>query len=121
MPGGSWTPKLGLDLEGGTQIVLEPVLQNGGKVTPQLLQQSVDIIQARVDGSGVGEAEIATEGGRNVVVSVPGKIDQRPRDLIKQSPQLRFRRVLVAAPAAAQPAAPTSGSTATPSGSATPS
>jgi preprotein translocase subunit SecD len=117
--GGSWTPKLGLDLEGGTQIVLEPVLQSGGDVTPQLLSQSVDIIRQRVDGSGVGEAEITTEGGRNVVVSVPGRIDQRQRDLIKQSSQLQFRPVLVAAPAAGQPApSPTSGSTATPSGSA---
>ena len=114
--GGSWTPKLGLDLEGGTQIVLEPVLQSGGDVTPQLLSQSVDIIRQRVDGSGVGEAEITTEGGRNVVVSVPGRIDQRQRDLIKQSSQLQFRPVLVAAPAGAQPApSPTSGSTATPS------
>jgi len=114
--GGSWAPRLGLDLEGGTQIVLEPVLQNGGNVTPQLLQQSVDIIQQRINGTGVGESEITTEGGRNVVVSVPGKIDQRQRDLIKQSSQLQFRPVLVAAPGGAQPPA-----TPTPSGSATPS
>jgi len=114
--GGSWTPRLGLDLEGGTQIVLEPVLQNGGKVTPKLLQQSVDIIQQRINGTGVGESEITTEGGKNVVVSVPGKIDQRQRDLIKQSSQLQFRPVLVAAPGGAQPPA-----TPAPSGSATPS
>jgi preprotein translocase subunit SecD len=131
--GGSWAPKLGLDLEGGTQIVLEPVLQSGGQVTAQLLQQSRDIIEARVNGSGVAEAEIATEGGRNVVVSVPGKMTQRQRDLIKQSSQLQFRPVLVAAAAGApQPAptatpsgSPTSGATATPTAtpkaSATPS
>ena len=116
--GAQWTPRLGLDLEGGTQIILKPVAQGGGKVTPQTLQQSVDIIRARVDGSGVGEAEITTEGGQNIVVAVPGKIDDRQRNLIKQSSQLRFRAVLVAAPAQTAPA-PTSTSTSTPSGTAT--
>ena len=42
-----WTPQLGLDLEGGTQIVLTPVLQGGEKVTTQTLAQAVDIIRAR--------------------------------------------------------------------------
>lgn len=112
--GAQWTPRLGLDLEGGTQIILEPVVQGGGKVTAETLQQSVDIIRARVDGSGVGEAEITTEGGRNIVVAVPGKIDDRQRQLIKQSSQLRFRAVLAAAPAQTAPA-PTATSTGSPS------
>ncbi|MGN6612899.1 MAG: protein translocase subunit SecD [Angustibacter sp.] len=118
--GAKWTPRLGLDLEGGTQIILKPVAQNGGKVTPETLQQSVDIIRARVDGSGVGEAEITTEGGRNIVVAVPGKINDRQRNLIKQSSQLRFRAVLAAAPAQTVPM-PTSTSTGTATGTATPS
>lgn len=124
--GGKWTPRLGLDLEGGTQIVLEPVVQGGGRVTAETLQQSVDIIRARIDGSGVGEAEITTEGGRNVVVAVPGKLDDRQRNLIKQSSQLRFRAVLAAAPAAPLPPSPTgtpapTGTTSpTPSGTARP-
>ena len=105
-----WTPQLGLDLEGGTQIVLTPVLQGGEKVTAQTLAQAVDIIRARIDGSGVGEAEVTTEGGQNVVVAVPGTMTQRQRDLIKQSSQLRFRAVLAeaaATPAAVPPTAPT--------------
>ncbi len=94
--GKKWTPELGLDLAGGTQIVLKPVVVGGaGKVSPQQLAQSVDIIRARIDGSGVGEAEITTEGGENVVVAVPGTLDQKQSDLIKQSSQLRFRAVLV--------------------------
>jgi preprotein translocase subunit SecD len=115
--GAKWTPRLGLDLEGGTQIILKPVAQ-GGKVTAETLQQSVDIIRARVDGSGVGEAEITTEGGRNIVVAVPGKINDRQRELIKQSSQLRFRAVLAAAPAQTAPV-PTATSTGTPTGTAT--
>ncbi len=117
---GSWAPRLGLDLEGGTQIVLEPVVQGGGNVTAQTLQQSVDIIRARIDGSGVAEAEITTEGGRNIVVAVPGKISDQQRDLITRSSQLRFRPVLVAAAAqvAPQPTA-TSTDAATPTPTAT--
>jgi preprotein translocase subunit SecD len=117
-----WTPQLGLDLEGGTQIVLTPVLQGGEKVTAQTLAQAVDIIRARIDGSGVGEAEVTTEGGRNVVVSVPGTMTQRQRQLIKQSSQLRFRAVLAeaaATPAAVPPTAPTGAATPTSSPTAT--
>ena len=40
----------------------------------------------RVDGSGVAEAEVTTQGGRNIVVSVPGKPDQRKRRLDRASP-----------------------------------
>ena len=99
------TPELGLDLEGGTQIVLHPVVVGGqgGSISAEQLNQSVDIIRARIDGSGVGEAEVTTEGGENVVVAVPGKIDQRQRTLIKQSSQLRFRAVLVTGPGAPTP------------------
>jgi preprotein translocase subunit SecD len=110
-----WTPQLGLDLEGGTQIVLTPVLEGGQKVTSQTLVQAVDIIRARIDGSGVGEAEVTTEGGQNVVVAVPGTMTERQRNLIKQSSQLRFRPVLKEA-AASPSAVPSS----TPTGAATP-
>lgn len=104
-PGKKWTPELGLDLEGGTQIVLEPAVIGGtGSVNPEQLQQSVDIIRARIDGSGVGEAEVTTEGGKNIVVAVPGKIDQRQRNLIKQASQLRFRAVLIVGDGAPAPA-----------------
>ncbi|MGL5851931.1 MAG: protein translocase subunit SecD, partial [Phycicoccus sp.] len=39
-----WTPKLGLDLEGGTQIVLEPRVSGGGPVSAEQLSQARDII-----------------------------------------------------------------------------
>ncbi len=115
--GKHWTPQLGLDLEGGTQIVLTPVLEGGQKVTSQTLAQAVDIIRARIDGSGVGEAEVTTEGGQNVVVAVPGTMTEQQRNLIKQSSQLRFRPVLQEA--AATPAAPPTGTATAPTGTAT--
>ena len=59
---GSWTPKLALDLEGGTQIILAPKVETGADVSQEQLDQAVSIIRQRVDASGVAEAEINTEG-----------------------------------------------------------
>ncbi|MGL5828818.1 MAG: protein translocase subunit SecD [Angustibacter sp.] len=97
---GQWTPRRGLDLAGGTQIVLEPVLADGAKLPPGALAQSRDIIENRVNGSGVTEAEITTANDENVVVAIPGpQLSERQRKLITASSQLRFRAVLLAAPA----------------------
>jgi len=59
-----WTPKLGLDLKGGTQVILKPKPQAGeeGKITSQQITDAVKIIRQRVNGSGVSEAEVTTEG-----------------------------------------------------------
>ena len=69
--GGSWTPKLALDLQGGTQIILTPQITDGSTVTPEQLNQAVSIIRQRVDSAGVSEAEINTQGTNNIVVSIP--------------------------------------------------
>jgi preprotein translocase subunit SecD len=94
--GGSWTPKLGLDLEGGTQIILAPKLESGQTVTDEQLNQAVSIIRQRVDASGVSEAEISTQGGSNIVVAIPGKLDEETRNRIESSAKLELRPVLVA-------------------------
>jgi preprotein translocase subunit SecD len=95
--GGSWTPKLALDLEGGTQIILAPKLESGQSVTTEQLNQAVSIIRQRIDSSGVSEAEINTQGGQNIVVSIPGTPDDATLNRIKSSAKLEFRPVLVAA------------------------
>ncbi|MCU1545683.1 MAG: secD, partial [Homoserinimonas sp.] len=56
--GSSWAPKLALDLEGGTQIILAPQLESGQTVTSEQLDQAVSIIRQRIDASGVSESEI---------------------------------------------------------------
>lgn len=112
--GGSWVPKLALDLEGGTQIILAPKLESGKTVSSEQLDQAVSIIRQRIDASGVSEAEINTQGGSNVVVSIPGKADQSTIDRIESSAKLEFRAVILA-----QPAAP-SNTTATPTPTPTP-
>ncbi len=94
---GSWTPKLALDLEGGTQIILAPVLgDEEANPSGEQLAQAVSIIRERVNASGVSEAEITTQGGSNIVVSIPGRPDEETLNRIEQSAQLEFRPVLVA-------------------------
>ncbi|MBM7504924.1 protein translocase subunit SecD [Agromyces aurantiacus] len=93
--GGSWTPKLALDLEGGTQIILAPQLADNESVSQEQLDQAVSIIRQRVDASGVAEAEINTEGS-NVVVRIPGELDEQTRDRIESSAKLELRPVLLA-------------------------
>lgn len=92
---GSWAPKLALDLEGGTQIILEPKVETGASVSQEQLDQAVSIIRQRVDASGVSEAEINTEG-QNVVVRIPGELDDQTRARIQQSAKLELRAVLLA-------------------------
>ena len=112
---GSYAPKLGLDLEGGTQIVLEPVLVGTNSVSGEQLSQARDIIVQRVDANGVAGAEVTTRGGQNIVVSMPGVPDRQTEEAIRKSSQMRFRPVLAAAAGTNQPQP-----TATPTGTASP-
>ena len=93
---GAWAPKLALDLEGGTQIILAPKLESGQTVTAEQLNQAVTIIRQRIDSAGVSEAEINTQGGSNVVVSIPGTPDRSTLDRIESSAKLEFRAVIKA-------------------------
>ncbi|WP_226913367.1 protein translocase subunit SecD [Gephyromycinifex aptenodytis] len=114
--GAQWTVKLGLDLEGGTQMVLAPQVREGETVSAEQLAQAVDIMRARVDGQGVAEAEVATLGS-NVVVAVPGAMSKAQEDALRQSSQMRFRPVLAELPTEEAPAPTPSGSpSAAPSG-----
>lgn len=92
----SFTPKLALDLQGGTQVILSPLLLDGAAVTAEQLDQAVSIIRQRVDASGVSEAQVVTQGDRNIIVSIPGVPDENTLALIKASAKLEFRAVLVA-------------------------
>jgi len=93
---GSWAPKLALDLEGGTQIILAPKLESGQSVSPEQLNQAVSIIRQRIDSAGVSESEINTQGGKNIVVSIPGTPDDATINRIESSAKLEFRPVLLA-------------------------
>lgn len=88
------SPKLALDLQGGTQILLAPKLSDGKAVSSEQLNQAVEIIRQRVDASGVSEAEITTQGSQNISVSIPGKADDATLQRIEASAKLDFRPVL---------------------------
>ncbi len=86
---GTWTPKLGLDLQGGTRITL---IAEGDPSEDNLVEAS-QIIDQRVNGSGVSEAEVTTQGNRFVVVEIPGESQRDLVDTVKRQAQLRFRVV----------------------------
>jgi preprotein translocase subunit SecD len=64
------TPRLGLDLRGGSSVTFEPSNPRGGAPTGEQLDTTVDIIRNRVNSKGVAESEVNLEGG-NIVVSIP--------------------------------------------------
>ncbi|HKF87512.1 MAG TPA: protein translocase subunit SecD [Propionibacteriaceae bacterium] len=119
----NWTPKLGLDLRGGTTITLTAQNTSGtGSVDPNSLELARNIIQSRVDSLGVGESEVTIAGERQIIVSVPNVQQDELVRMVGQTAVLRFRAVYAAesvAPPTPQPtASPTDGSTAAPEGSA---
>ncbi|MGN6129836.1 MAG: protein translocase subunit SecD, partial [Nocardioidaceae bacterium] len=119
--GGQWSPKLGLDLQGGTSITLEATTPNGQAPAADKLQEARGIIDQRVNGSGVTEATVTTEGNRNIIVEIPGHKRGDLVDTVKQTAQLRFRLVAAAAPGRPQPKPSASPSASTsPSGTASP-
>ena len=72
------TPQLGLDLQGGVSVVLEPTEE----ASDDALSQTIEIIRSRVDALGVAEPEI-TRQGNSVVVQLPGvKNQQRALELV---------------------------------------
>ena len=96
-PGTDSTVRLGLDLQGGTQVIMVPrPVVEGAQITDEQLQQSVEIIRARVDGLGVAEAEVTTQGSGDsaaIVVAVPGVGQDRVVELVQRTALLNFRPV----------------------------
>jgi len=84
------TPQLGLDLQGGASIVLQPHT----KVDSGVLDQAIEIIRNRVDALGVAEPEINRQG-TSIIVSLPGvKNKDRALQVVGQTAQLLFRPVV---------------------------
>ena len=86
---GSWKPELGLDLQGGTSIRLTPK----GSPSTESLNEARKIIDQRVNGSGVAEAEVTVQGNKYIVVEIPGDSRRDLVDTVKRQAQLRFRLV----------------------------
>ncbi|ODT39400.1 MAG: protein-export membrane protein SecD [Microbacterium sp. SCN 70-200] len=90
----SWVPELALDLQGGTQIILEANTPDGSAPSTEQMDQAATIIRQRVDASGVGEADVSTQGANQIVVQIPGVADEETRNRIEASAQMQLRAVL---------------------------
>ncbi|MGD9526870.1 MAG: preprotein translocase subunit SecD, partial [Pseudonocardia sp.] len=99
---GKATPKLGIDLQGGTRVTLQARTESGAEPPREQLLQAQQIIEQRVNGLGVSGAEVVLDGS-NLVITVPGAEGDQARSL-GQTAQLRFREV-VGGPFPATPAA----------------
>lgn len=113
---GHTTPRLGIDLAGGTSITLtaksDPGQENA--VNQTNMKTAVNIIERRVNGVGVTEAEVQTQGDRNIIVNIPkGTNEKQAEEQVGKTARLFFRPVLAQAPVApaATPAPSDSSST----------
>ncbi|WP_437091528.1 protein translocase subunit SecD [Streptomyces sp. enrichment culture] len=106
---GHTTPRLGIDLAGGTSITLAAVPEAGQEsaINKTNMDTAVSIMERRVNGLGVSEAEVQTQGTRNIIVNIPkGTNSKQARDQVGTTAKLYFRPV-VATELAGGGAAPT--------------
>lgn len=101
-----WTPKLGLDLRGGTTITLTAENTSGqGSINADSLEQARTIIQQRVDSVGVGESSVTTSGDNQIIVAVPNVAPDKLNEMVGQTAQLVFRPVYATSASEPDPAA----------------
>ena len=94
---GHTTPRLGIDLAGGTSITLRAEAEPGQEsaINKTNMDTAVDIMERRVNGLGVSEAEVQTQGDRNIIVNIPkGTNSKEARDQVGTTAKLYFRPVI---------------------------
>ena len=74
------SPKLGIDLQGGTRVTLTARTPDGSRPSRDALAQAQQIISARVNGLGVSGSEVVVDGD-NLVITVPGSDGNEARNL----------------------------------------
>ena len=109
---------LGLDLTSGTTVALQAVKPGGGTPTATEMQQAIQIMDNRVNGAGVTEAQVVQQGSNIINVSVPGQSAEAVVAKVSRTAELQFRQVLLIAPntsAATPSASPTPSASSSPS------
>ena len=104
---------LGLDLQGGVRLVLEPegIADMDSDTQTEVIDRIITIFNNRVDSYGLSNTEIRRFGGERILVSLPGATDpEEARRLIGQTAMLEFRRVIEAGESALDTLIPSSGS-----------
>ncbi|WP_280669642.1 MULTISPECIES: protein translocase subunit SecD [unclassified Kitasatospora] len=117
---GHKTPRLGIDLAGGTSITLTADSKDKAAINAANMNTAVGIIQQRVNAYGVSEAEVQTQGSNNIIVNIPKNgASQDEANQIGTTAKLYFRPVIATAPTGVT--APPATSSPSPSGSSSPS
>ncbi|WP_374199971.1 protein translocase subunit SecD [Kitasatospora sp. SUK 42] len=116
---GNTKPRLGIDLAGGTSITLTAKSTDPKALNKSNMDIAVGIIERRVNGMGVSEAEVQTQGSDTIIVNIPkGGDRQNAADQVGTTAKLFFRPVLAVAPsgltAPAPTGSPSAGATGTP-------
>ncbi|UYP20697.1 protein translocase subunit SecD [Rhodococcus sp. Z13] len=86
------TPKLGIDLQGGTRVTLTARTPDGSSPSQDSLRQAQQIIETRVNGLGVSGSEVIIDGD-NLVITVPGD-DSAQAKTLGQTARLYIRPVI---------------------------
>jgi preprotein translocase subunit SecD len=89
---------LGLDLSGGTEVVLKAVTRNGRPPSAAEMNQAWSILNARVNGTGTTGAQVQQQGSSVIDVSVPDEGSQQVISLVSSTAQMSFRQVLLFEP-----------------------
>jgi preprotein translocase subunit SecD len=122
-PGQRHAPKLGLDLEGGTQVVYQARTDNNSTPSKSSMSEARQILEQRVNAYGVAESSVVIQGNDQIVISIPGKSASDIAN-IGAAAKLNFRPVVMppvsvtSASATSSPTPSASGSAASPSGTA---
>ncbi|MCB0066868.1 MAG: hypothetical protein KDD77_06955, partial [Caldilineaceae bacterium] len=83
--------KLGLDLQGGTQVMLEADLPEGRELQPGAMDTAKNIVERRVNGLGVSEAVVQSQGDNRITAELPGVSNpDQAIETIRSTGQLEF-------------------------------
>ncbi|MGW9430777.1 protein translocase subunit SecD [Streptomyces decoyicus] len=94
---GTLTPRLGIDLAGGTSFTLAAQNQPGrpNAINETNMKTAAGIMERRVNGLGVTESEVQTQGSNHIIVNIPKGTDaKQAREHVGTTAQLGFRPVL---------------------------
>ncbi|GED85820.1 protein translocase subunit SecDF [Streptomyces sp. 6-11-2] len=97
--------RLGLDLRGGTQIVLETRSTPTAKADREATDRALEVLRGRVDALGVAEPTLVRSGSNRIIVELPGVQDpKKAADVLGRTAQLTFHPVVGVADGTEDPA-----------------
>jgi SecD/SecF fusion protein len=94
----SASPRLGLDLRGGTQITLQTQDTERVKADGEATDRAVEVLRGRIDAIGVAEPTLVRAGENRIIVELPDVQDPRQAlDVLGRTAQLTVHPVVATA------------------------